>query len=118
MPSSNPPPAYSGTSPMPSSFNVMGAIKHAIDLVKSPASVMTAYRDSDPSVNSLIINYIVILAAIDFVGTLIGDLIFYNAGYAVVSAILYYILGVVQVLVVGYIIWKLCPQFRNNHYSN
>ena len=60
MPISTPPPAYSGANPMPTSFNFMGAIKHAIDLVKSPASVMTAYKDSDPSIKSLIINYVAV----------------------------------------------------------
>ncbi len=97
---------------MPKSFNVMGAIRHAIDVTRSPASVMTAYRDEDTSVNSVIINYVAILAGIDFVGTLLGDLIFYHsAGYAILDAILYYILGIVQVFVVGFIIWKLAPNF-------
>jgi len=99
---------------MPASFNVMGTIKHAFDLVKSPASVMTAYRDSDPPFNSLIINYVAVLAAIDFIGTLIGDLLFIGPGYAIADAILYYILGIVQVIVVGYIIWKLAPNFGSS----
>ena len=111
MPTSTPPPAYSGANPMPTSFNIMGTIKHAFDLVKSPASVMTAYKDSNSLLNSLIINYVAILAAIDFIGTLIGDLLFFGAGYAIASAILYYILGIVQVFVVGFIIWKLAPNF-------
>ncbi len=99
---------------MPTSFNFVGAIKHAIDVVKSPASVMSAYRDTDTSVNSIIINYVAILAVFDLVCTLIGNTIFFNAGYGVVSAILYYILGIVQVFVVGYIIWKLAPNFGAN----
>ena len=107
-------PPYSGANPMPTSFNVVGAIKHAIDVTKSPASVMNAYRDTETPVNSIIMNYVAILAAIDFVGTLIGNVIFYNAGYGIASAILYYILGIVQVFVVGYIIWKLAPSFGAN----
>ena len=100
---------------MPSSMNPMGAIRHAIDVTRSPASVMTAYRDADTSVNSVIINYVAVLAAIYFIGTLLGDLIFYHsAGFAVLDAILYYILGIVQVFVVGFIIWKLAPNFGTN----
>jgi len=57
------------------------------------------------------INYVAILAAIDFVGTLIGNAIFINAGYGVLSAILYYIFGVIEVFVLGYVIWKLAPSF-------
>lgn len=110
--STSPPPTYSGANPMPTSFNIAGVFKHAIDLVKSPASVMTAYRDSDPSFNSLMINYVVILAAIPFVATLIGDLWYYFLfGFAITAAILYYILGIVAVVVAGYVLAWLGPNF-------
>jgi len=121
--SAPPPPAYSGANPMPKSFNFMGAIRHAIDLVKSPASVMTAYKDTDTPLNSLMINYVAILALIPLVGTLIGDLWYYGIfgylgfagaagyGYAFVSAILGYILDIIGVFVVGFLTWKLAPNF-------
>jgi hypothetical protein len=112
MPSGAPMPAASVANPMPNSFNVVGALKHAVDLVRSPANVMRAY--SDTSVNSIIINYVAILAAIDFIGTLIGNSLFINAGYGITSAILFYILGIIQVFVVGFIIWKLAPSFGTN----
>jgi hypothetical protein len=123
MPISTPPPAYSGANPMPNSFNIVATFKHAIDLVKSPASVMTAYRDSDTPINSLMIHYVAVLALIPLVGTLIGDLWYYGLfgylgfagaagyGYAFVSAILGYILDIIGVFVVGFIAWKLAPNF-------
>src|SRR5271165_3226001 len=111
VPGSTPSSSYSGANPMPTSFNVMAAIKHAVDLVKSPVAVMTAYRDSDPSLNSLMIYYVAILAVFEFVGTLIGNAVFFNAGYGFASAILYYIFDIVQVFIVGFIIWKLAPNF-------
>lgn len=121
--SSTPPPTYSGANPMPSSFNVVATFKHAIDLVKSPASVMTAYKDADTPINSLMIHYVAVLAAIPFIATLIGDLWYYGLfgylgflggagyGFAVVSAILTYILDIIGVFVVGLITWKLAPSF-------
>jgi hypothetical protein len=117
IPGSTPPPAYSGANPMPSSFNIVATFKHAIDLVKSPASVMTAYRDSDTPINSLMIHYVAVLAVLTFVGTLIGDLITfrvfgYAGGYAVGHAILEFILSIVAVFIVGFIIWKLAPNFK------
>jgi len=123
MPGSTPPPAYSGANPMPSSFNIVATFKHAIDLVKSPASVMTAYRDTDTPFNSLMIHYVAILAVIPLIGTLIGDLWYYGLfgylgfigfggyGYAFLSAILGYILNIVAVFVVGFVAWKLAPSF-------
>jgi hypothetical protein len=123
MPGSSPPPTYSGANPMPSSFNIVATFKHAIDLVKSPASVMTAYRDSDTPLNSLMIHYVAVLAIVPFVAILIGDLWYYGLfgylgflgfggyGYAILSAILTYVLDIVAVFVVGFVTWKLAPSF-------
>lgn len=108
---------------MPTSFNIGGVFRHAIDLLKGPASVMTAYKDSDTSLRSLIVNYVAILAAIAFVATLIGDLWYYGIfgylgflggavyGYAITVAILGYILDIIGVGIVGFVIWKLGPSF-------
>ena len=108
---------------MPTSFSIGGVFRHAIDLVKGPASVRQAYRDSDSTLNSLLTHYVAILAAIPFVATLIGGLWYYGLfgylgfiggaiyGYAIVTAILGYILNIVGVIVVGIVIWKLGPSF-------
>jgi len=124
MPESTaPPPQYTGANPMPTSFNIVGVFKHAIDLVKSPAAVMNAYRDNDPSFNSIMINYVAVLAGIPLVATLIGYLWYYGLfgylgfvggaiyGYAITAAILGYILDVIAVVVVGFVIWKLASNF-------
>jgi len=119
-------PAYSGGNPMPNSFNIVGTFKHAIDLVKNPVGVMMAYRDSDLPVNSVMIYYVAVLAAVPFIATLIGDLWYYGIfgylgilgfggyGYAVVSAILTYIGDVVGVFILGYLISMLAPSFGAN----
>ncbi|MDA4131290.1 MAG: YIP1 family protein, partial [Thaumarchaeota archaeon] len=122
MGSSKPPPAYSGANPMPSSFNIVGTFKHAIDLVRSPSSVMTAYKDSDNSVKSLMIHYVAVLAAVPFIATLIGDLWYYSlfgflgfsrffGAYAIGAAIFTYIGDLAAVFIAGFIIWKLAPNF-------
>jgi hypothetical protein len=99
---------------MPNSMNPMAAIKHAIDLIKNPAGVMNAYRDSDPSLNSLMINYVGVLAAIAFVATLIGDLIIFRGVYGFLDALLPFISSILGVFIVGYILWKLAPSFGTN----
>jgi len=118
------PTAYSGArNRMPTSFNIAGVFRHAIDLLKSPVQVMNAYRDTDPPFKSILINYVTVLAAIPLVATLIGGLWYYGLygylgfvggtiyGYVFVSAILDYILSIAAVAVVGYVVWKLAPNF-------
>ena len=116
-------PPYSGANPMPTSFNLVGAFKHAIDFVRSPASVMTSTRDIEMSFNSIIMNYVVILAAIPFVAGLIGGLWYYGLfgyfgfvggaiyGYAILSSILGYILDVLAVVVMSYVTLTLASNF-------
>jgi len=111
---------------MPTSFNIVGTFKHAIDLVRNPAGVMNAYKDSDLPVNSIMIYYVAVLAAVPFVAILIGDLWYYGLfgylgfagfggyGFAVVEAILTYIGDVLSVFILGFVIWKLAPNFRSN----
>ncbi len=80
---------------------------------------MIANIDNDVPIKTLMINYVAVLAAIPFIATLIGDLWYYNLfgflgygyGYAIGTAILTYILNIVAVFVVGFIIWKLAPNF-------
>ncbi len=107
----------SGSSPFPTKFDIMGTIKRAINLVKNPAAFMTANKDADPPINSLMIYYVAVLALIPLVAILLGDLWYYGAyrgvgyGYAFGDAILTYILEIIAVFVVGIITWKLAPSF-------
>jgi Yip1 domain len=114
---------YSGANPMPTSFNIVGVFKHAIDLTRWPAQVMSAYRDNDSTLNSLIVNYVGILAGVALVATLIGNLWYYGVfgylgfgggiiyGYDFVTAILGFIGNIVSVVLLGFIVWKLGPSF-------
>ena len=92
-------------------------LSNAMALVKDPVGFMTQNKNQTVSVNSLMINYVAILALIPLVGRLIGDLLFYGrhaVGYAVAGAILSYILDLVAVFVIGYVIWKLAPSFNTS----
>jgi hypothetical protein len=94
---------------------IMGAFRNAIALVKNPAGYMTQNKDATTTTRSLVINYVAILAAIAFVGTLIGDLVTFSASgkyvYAIPGAILAYILEIIGFFIVGVVIWKLAPRF-------
>ena len=98
----------------------MGAINKAIELAKNPVGFMTADKDSPATVNSIMINYVAVLAAIPFFAKLIGDLWYYSLvsgyaryfiGYAFASAILSYILYVIGVYVIGVVIQMLASNF-------
>jgi Yip1-like protein len=93
----------------------MSALQDAIALVRNPVAFMQQNKDSTLSVNSIMINYVAILALIPFVAILIGDLWYYAHfglyGYAVVIAIVTYIFDVGAVFAVGIAIWKLAPRF-------
>jgi hypothetical protein len=93
-----------------------GAINNAIALVKDPVGYMTRNKNFTTSVNSLMINYVAIIALIPLIARLIGDLAFYRSGlgYAIGGAILSYILDLVAVFIIGYIIWKLAPSFQTS----
>lgn len=120
-PSSTPPPSYSysgDTSGPKVSFTIGSAFSNAIALVRSPVSFMNANKDHDVPLNTLIINYVAILAAIPFIATLIGYSWYYGLffgafsfGYTFAIAVLTYILDVIAVFVVGFIMWKLAPSF-------
>jgi hypothetical protein len=127
-PSSTTPPAQSAPSPggpsgPKASFKISSAFSDAIALVRSPTGFMNANRDNDPSIQTLMINYVAVLAAVPFVATLIGDLWYYSfigrivgfgalgIGFGLVAGILTYILDVVGVFVVGFVMWKLGPSF-------
>ncbi|MDA4128633.1 MAG: zinc ribbon domain-containing protein [Thaumarchaeota archaeon] len=103
-------------------MRITNAFKNAIDLVKNPVAFMKQNKDVVPPVNSTMINYVAVLAAIPFFATLIGDLWYYSFfrffgfaggffGYAIAHAIVTYILDVAAVFVVGFVIWKLAPSF-------
>jgi hypothetical protein len=97
------------------SAKVSGIFNEAIALTKNPADYMRRNKDHVVPVQSLIINYVAILAAIPLVATLIGDLWYYSrygAGFAVEAAIATYILEVLGVIIIGIVIWKLGPSFE------
>ena len=96
---------------------VKAVLKNAIALVRNPVAYMTQNKDQKVSVNSLMINYVAILALVPLVGRLLGDLLYYSGGgvgYAIAGAIVAYILDVIAVFVVGIIIWKLAPSFKTS----
>ena len=100
-----------------SGFDIKGAFMDAIALVRDPKAFMTARADTAPPVMSTITKYVAILAAIPFLFTLLGNLIFQRAGhhvvYAVSSGIVAYIFALVSVLVVGFIVAWLAPRFAS-----
>ena len=105
------------------SFKISSAFNDAIALVRSPAAYMSANRDQDVPVKTLMINYVAVLAAIPFIATLIGYSWYYGLftlfgglgfGYILGIAILDYILNLIAVFVVGYVMWKLGPNFGTN----
>jgi len=94
-------------------------LNNAIALVKNPVGYMTRNKDQTVSLNSLMINYVAILALIPLVGRLIGDLVFYSGakdsvGYAIAGSVVSYILDLIAVFVIGIIIWKLAPSFKTS----
>ena len=116
-PSYTPAPEFSlGAIPSgPATFTMATAFTNAINLFKSPAAFMRQNKDNAVPVNSLMINYVAVLAAIPFVATLVGDLWYFAYrglyGYAFAVAIATYVLDVAAVYVIGMIIWKLGPNF-------
>jgi len=95
------------------------ALNNAIALVEDPAGYMTRNKDQAVSLNSLMINYVAILALIPLVGRLIGDLLFYSragdvVGYAIAGAVVSCVLDLVSVFVIGIVIWKLAPSFKTS----
>jgi hypothetical protein len=116
-PSYTPPPEFSlGPIPSgPATFTMAAAFTNAINLLKNPAAFMRQNKDNAVPVNSLMINYVAVLAAIPFIATLVGDLWYFAYrgiyGYAFAVAIATYVLDVAAVYVIGMIIWKLGPNF-------
>ncbi len=107
----------SSSSSAKASFRISSAFSDAIALVRNPTGFMNVNRDNDTSIQTLIVNYVAILAAVPFVATLIGDSWYYSlfgvsaVGYAFVAAILSYIFNIIGVFVVGFVMWKLGPSF-------
>jgi hypothetical protein len=116
-PSYTPPPEFSlGPIPSgPATFTMAAAFTNAINLLKNPAAFMRQNKDNAVPVNSLMINYVAVLAAIPFIATLVGDLWYFAYsgiyGYAFAVAIATYVLDVAAVYAIGMIIWKLGPNF-------
>jgi hypothetical protein len=109
-----------GGSAIKAAYKMSSAFGDAIALVRSPVAFMNANKDNDVAMRTLLINYVAVLAAVPFIATLIGDSWYYRFlsiyggagfGYVFGIAILSYIFSFVEVYVVGYIMWKLAPNF-------
>lgn len=100
---------------------IMNAVNAGIALVKNPTGFMESNKDSPATVNSLM-KYIAILAGIPLVATLIGDLWYFDvvtgvsnfAGYAIVSAVMIYILDIAAVYVLSIVIRTLASSFGSS----
>jgi Yip1 domain/zinc-ribbon domain len=116
-PSASPPPEFSlGAIPSgAATFRISTAFSNAINLVKNPAAFMRQNRDTAVPVNSIMINYVAVLAVIPFIAALIGDLWYYAYArvyaYSFGTAIATYILYIAGVYVIGMLIWRLAPSF-------
>jgi len=100
------------------------ALNAAIALVKNPVGFMTANKDSPATMKSIMVNYVAVLALIPLFATLIGDLWYYGLisriagsyiGYAVVTAVLSYILDIAAVYVIGFAIRALAGNFGSSN---
>jgi high-affinity Fe2+/Pb2+ permease len=97
--------------------DIRAVLNNAIALVKDPVGYMTQNRGQTVPLNSLMINYVAILALVPLVGRIIGDLLFYGGGgigFSIAGAIISYILDIVSVFVIGIVIWKLAPSFNTS----
>ena len=97
-------------------MDIKGAFMDAIALVRDPKAFMTARADTAPPVMSTIINYVAILAVIPFLFTLLGYLAFphgHQTVFAVSAGIVAYIFALVNVVVIGYIVFMLAPRFAS-----
>jgi hypothetical protein len=98
-------------------MNIMGAFRDAVALVMNPKAFMASRADTTPTVMSTITNYVAILAAIPFLFTLLGDLIFPKVGrhasYAIGAGVVAYIFALVSVVVIGFILYWLAPRFSS-----
>jgi len=94
---------------------MMNAFSNAIALVTNPAKFLREHKDTPVTVKDILVNYVAVLALVPFVATLLEWTVYYAyfglVGYALVEAILTYILDVVSVFIVGFVIWKLGPSF-------
>jgi hypothetical protein len=117
--SSSSPSGGSPGSSQKASYRISSAFRDAFELVRNPIGFMNTNRDNDTSLRNLIVNYVVILAAVPFFATWIGYSWYHSllispavaVGSAFGVALLNAILDVVAVFVVGYVIWKLAPSF-------
>jgi len=102
---------------------LMNAINAAIALVKNPMAFMTANKDVPATVNSVMVNYVAVLALIPLVATLIGRLWYYSlithsgsfVASAFVTAILSYVFDIVAVYVIAMAIKALAGNFASSN---
>jgi hypothetical protein len=111
-----PPPSMSSTTEAKAAgFHMATAFSDALALVTNPLPFMNKNKDVNVSVNTIMINYVAILAVIPFIATLIGPIWYYHFGllyeYAFTLAVMTYIFDVAGVYIVGFLIWKLAPTF-------
>jgi hypothetical protein len=82
---------------------------------------MVRNKDSNTSISSLITNYVAIITLVPFVATLVGDGIYYSrrfnrhnvAAGSFEVAVVIYVFEIVDVVIVGAVIWKLAPTFAS-----
>ncbi|HEY7992119.1 MAG TPA: Yip1 family protein [Stellaceae bacterium] len=94
----------------------MDIVSRAKNMIMSPAAEWPVVASESYTVGSLYQGYIIQLAAIPPVATLIGTLLFRHIGFggALLIAIVTYILGLIGVYVVAFIAGKLAPMFGGN----
>jgi len=94
------------------------AFSDAIALVTNPQAFMQKNKDVSVSVNTIMINYVAVLAVIPFIAVFLGPLWYYHfsslVAFAFTWAVLTYIFDLIGVFVTGFIIWKLAPTFGAN----
>ena len=94
----------------------MDIVSRAKNMIMSPAAEWPVVASESYTVGSLYQGYIIQLAAIPPVATLIGTLLFRHIGFggALLIAIVTYILGLIGVYVVAFVAGKLAPMFGGN----
>jgi len=105
----SPPPKNATTS----AFSVL---KGAIALIMSPTDFLTRNRDLSLPLKSVVVNYLLVFAAVPLVATIIGSAIFYAGdssifGFTAAYAFEVYLLDVLLVTIIGAAIWKMSPLF-------
>jgi len=90
-------------------------------LVTNPAAFMMRNKDLSVSLNSLILNYVAIIALVPLIATMVGEAIYYSSRFdphnvaagSVEVAVVTYVFQIIGVIIVGAVIWKFAPHFAS-----